>query len=125
MNDATLAILAALGVHYDLTIEPGRKSGLPADVDARPSGGMPDYTDAPRWAYRPSRDDCLRPDRSCEHALWEKPLSTGRDVGRWAGVKRAARAAGIDLQRRHDSHCLYGLRARAAQAAASSRTWRS
>ncbi|MBA3588608.1 hypothetical protein [Methylibium sp.] len=47
MNDATLAILAALGVHYDLTIEPGRKSGLPADVDARPSGGMPDYTDAP------------------------------------------------------------------------------
>lgn len=127
MNEATLATLAALGVHYDLTIEPGRKPRLSADVDARPSGGMPDYTDAPRWAYRPSRDNCLRSSGSRGHVLWEIPLTTRRDTGRWAGFKRAAQAAGIDLQRRHDADCLY-LEAESDRFAAAfeeaARAWR-
>jgi peptidoglycan/xylan/chitin deacetylase (PgdA/CDA1 family) len=78
INEPTLLLLEELGVHIDLTIEPGRL-GVPSLVATEHStGAIPDRREAPTQPYRPSRSDFRQPDRSSTTGLWCFPVSTGR-----------------------------------------------
>lgn len=74
MNNATLELVESLGAECDLTIEPGRRR---ADLPDSFTGLFPDYSQAPRSTYTPSRSDFRR--RGYEHRrrLREIPISTG------------------------------------------------
>lgn len=102
MSDETMALLCELGVRCDLTLEPGCPARPSLKAGEPHSGCLPEYHDVPRRPYRPSRSDYRKaahahPDAS--HALWELPLSTAREIGRFALLKRAAMALGVDLRR--------------------------
>jgi len=78
MNDATVGLLEAQGVRFDLTLEPGME-GVPSLVSAeRQTGSIPDLTDVPRRPYRPSRHDFRTPDPSRTDGLWMIPVTTGQ-----------------------------------------------
>ena len=74
LSESVVAQLEALGVEYDLTVEPGRspKPYLPPDI-----GFTADYRRAPRLPYRPSRHDFLTPDETGGRALRIVPVTTG------------------------------------------------
>jgi hypothetical protein len=77
MSDATMGLLEALGVRYDLTPEPGQA----AESSHRPghvvTGCLPDYSDVPASPYRPARGDYRSPDRAGGGApLWVIPVTT-------------------------------------------------
>lgn len=106
MNNETMGLLESLGVKFDLTVEPGRKAMPALSLEELHTGSLPDYMTTPRWPYRPSRKDFRKHSHTRARGLWVIPLSTGREVGRFPGLKRAARALGIDLQRRYEAHQL-------------------
>ncbi len=99
MNNETMGLLESLGVKFDLTVEPGRKARPSAGLGELHTGSLPDYMATPRWPYRPSRQDFRKHSDTQGRGLWVIPLSTGRGVGRFAAVERAAKALGINLQR--------------------------
>lgn len=102
MNNETMNSLASMGVKFDLTVEPGRRA-RPSLCDSEShTGSLPDYTRAPRWPYRPSRQDFRAQSREHRGGLWEIPLSTGKEPGRLAKLKKVAKAFRVDLQRRHE-----------------------
>jgi peptidoglycan/xylan/chitin deacetylase (PgdA/CDA1 family) len=78
INEATLRLLEELGVHIDLTIEPGRL-GVPSLVATEHStGSIPDRREAPTQPYRPSRGDFRKPDRDSTTRIWCFPVTTGQ-----------------------------------------------
>lgn len=107
MNTKTMNLLESLGVRFDLTVEPGRKaiSGqVPGELS---TGSLPNYTAVPRRPYVPSSRDFRKPDPTARRGLLEIPLTTGKEPGRFAALKRAATALHIDLQRRHEPTPMY------------------
>ncbi|MEK6335951.1 MAG: hypothetical protein AABM67_13550 [Acidobacteriota bacterium] len=97
MNDETMDLLEFLGVKFDLTVEPGRKAKPGLVPEELHTGSLPDYTATPTLPYRPSRQDFRKPGHTEGREMWLIPLSTDKGVGRFARVKRAAKALGIDL----------------------------
>jgi hypothetical protein len=97
MNNETMDLLESLGVQFDLTVEPGTKARPALTLKELHTGSIPDYRDTPRWPYRPSRLDFRKQSPTQGRGLWVIPLSTDRGAGRFAGLKRAAKALGIDL----------------------------
>jgi hypothetical protein len=73
LSDAIVSRLEALGVEYDLTVEPGFG---PRPFPAPDIGTMADYRGAPRLPYRPSRHDVRTPDELGGRALRIVPVST-------------------------------------------------
>lgn len=73
MNDATLALVERLGARFDLTVEPGRKKLYIPD---RYTGSPPDYSQAPRQPYRPSKLNFTECGVEQKRELWAVPLST-------------------------------------------------
>ena len=103
MNDETMASLEELGVKFDLTIEPGMKVKPGLVRKELHTGSLPDYTDTPTRPYRPSRRDFRQQSYIEGRGLWMIPLSTASRLDRFAGLKRAALALGIDLQRHYET----------------------
>lgn len=103
MNDATMDLLEAIGLKFDLTIEPGMKAKPAMVLEELHTGFLPDYTDTPRRPYRPSRLDFRKHCDEQGRGLWAIPLSTGRLMGRLPNVKRVGLRFGIDLRRRHET----------------------
>jgi hypothetical protein len=106
MNNATINLLESLGARFDLTVEPGIKPAPALVLEELHTGSLPDYTVTPRRPYRPAREDFRKASATADRQLWMIPLSTGRPLGRFAGLKRAARSIGIDLRRDGDVHLL-------------------
>jgi hypothetical protein len=102
MNEETMDLLESLGVRFELTLEPGRIP-RPYPTDKSPVGTLPDFVGVPRRPYRPSRRDFREHEPGNERDLWAIPVSTGKEPGRFVGVKRAAAALGIDLRKRNDT----------------------
>jgi len=78
MNQRTMLLLNALGVHFDLTLEPGQ-TGFPISPYLEPMflGERPDYTAVPRQPYRPSSGDYRERGRWPRRMrLTEIPIST-------------------------------------------------
>ena len=103
MSNETMDLLESLGARFDLTVEPGR---IPRSIQCLTdtyTGSLPDYVSAPRRPYRPSRLDFRMAGPQHERDLWAIPLSTGKEPGRFTGLKRAAKALGIDLRKRNDT----------------------
>ena len=73
LSGAILNQLEALGIEYDLTIEPGRPA---KPVQAPDIGFTPDFTRAPRTPYRPAAGDFLTPDREAKRGIWLVPVTT-------------------------------------------------
>lgn len=103
MSNETMDLLESLGAQFDLTIEPGRIARPAQCLSEKYTGTLPDYVSAPRRPYRPSRRDFRAHHPGHERGLWAIPLSTGKEPGRFTGVKRAAQALGIDLRKRNDT----------------------
>lgn len=78
MNDATVRLLEELGVHIDLTLEPGTPSRSSLIDTERYTGVTPDLTAAPRAPFRPSRLDFRVADPNRSDGLWMMPVTTGR-----------------------------------------------
>ena len=81
-------IMRSAGIRYDLTVEPGMPGGAIHD-DERATGTLPDYRNAPREPYVPSRANFLLPvDRIAPgDDLWIIPVSTTRPS--WRLVRRS------------------------------------
>lgn len=103
MSDETMDTLESLGARFDLTLEPGRIPRPAQLLTESYTGSLPDYRPVPRRPYRPSRRDFRAHDTEHGRGLWVIPLSTGKEPGRFTGVKRAAEALGIDLRKRNDT----------------------
>lgn len=103
MSNETMNLLESLGARFDLTVEPGRIARPAQSLTETYTGSLPDYVSAPRRPYRPSRQDFRIPSPEHERDLWAIPLSTGKEPGRFPGIKRAAKALGIDLRKRNDT----------------------
>lgn len=73
LSEAVVDRLEALGVEYDLTIEPGF---APKPFPEPDLGTTADYRRAPRLPYRPSRHDVLTPDDIGGRRLRIVPVST-------------------------------------------------
>jgi len=100
MNNETMDSLENLGIKFDLTIEPGMKAKPALVPKELHTGSLPDYTEAPRQPYRPSRTDFRKQSGAQERGLWMIPLSTARGgFSCFPSVKHAASALGIDLQK--------------------------
>jgi hypothetical protein len=74
INEATLELVESLGARFDLTIEPGLKI---EGIEEPFTGSMPDYTEFPRYPYRPSNANIKMPGSADKRGLWIIPLSTG------------------------------------------------
>lgn len=72
MSDATVHLLEALGVQFDLTVEPGHLASPSARSDD--TGTLPAYTDVPRHPYRPSYEDFRKAEPSRRQGIWMIPL---------------------------------------------------
>jgi hypothetical protein len=103
MQNETMGALEALGVKYDLTIEPGMKQNPGLVSEELHTGFIPDYSRVPRRPYKPSRRDFRKESRTDSRELWLLPLSTARHLGRFAELKRVALRLGVDLQWRHET----------------------
>ncbi|MDQ1384027.1 MAG: hypothetical protein QOG65_1406 [Actinomycetota bacterium] len=77
LDEATLEVVARLGVRIDLTMEPGLPPHPLGNLNDRRTGVFPDFRAYPRVPYRPSRTD-LRVPASPEHdGTWLLPVTTG------------------------------------------------
>jgi hypothetical protein len=94
MNNETMTHLASLGVKFDLTVEPNKKTTSAESKDA--VGSFPDYAGALTYPYKPSRIDFRKPTRT-DRDLWEIPITTGNVPGRFPTLKRMLRTSGIEL----------------------------
>ena len=94
MSDATMDLLEKVGVQFDLTIEPGVK----ATIEELHTGSFPDYTDSPRYPYRPSQKNLTKDDPMQARGLWIIPLSTGTRSDCFTAIKHVALTLGVGLQ---------------------------
>ncbi len=92
MNDATMARLEAHGVHYDLTLEPGKYEPRGIRPWEPMTGVGPDLRALPREPYHPSVADFRRPDPTRADGLWVIPVTTGRPRPRLARLRKLYRA---------------------------------
>lgn len=88
LNQQAVDQMQALGIRYDLTIEPGYPHE-PIFDDPWATAPLPDYRHAPRAPYRPARGDYLRPSLAAENGtgLWMLPLTTSH--ASWRLTRRA------------------------------------
>ena len=82
INEPTLTLLEELGVHIDLTIEPGQPGVKSLVAAERSTGAIPDRRGALTGPYHPSRSDFLRQDPNGSTRLWCFPVTTGQ-CRRW------------------------------------------
>ena len=87
LNQKTVELMHASGIRYDLTIEPGLPNRRVFD-DPYATGRLPDYREAPREPYRPSKENFLVPEFSevNDSSLWMVPLTTTAAV--WHLIRR-------------------------------------
>ncbi len=87
LNQHAVELLRELGIHYDLTVEPGMVD-VPIHDDPHATGWLPDYRPAPREPYVPSRENFLVPAKQPAEAtsLWMLPLTTTQPA--WRLVRR-------------------------------------
>jgi hypothetical protein len=76
LSDAIIALLEGRGVAADLTVEPRMPAAPSVGDDARTTGSLPDYREAPEVAYHPSAENFLVPGHG-EVRLLELPLTSG------------------------------------------------
>lgn len=93
MNNETMTQLESLGVKFDLTVEPNKKTTPAESRDA--VGSFPDYAEALRYPYKPSRMDFRKPTRS-DRDMWVIPITTGQIPGRLPTLKRILRNSGFE-----------------------------
>ena len=103
MSNETMDLLESLGAQFDLTIEPGRIARPAETLPETYTGSLPDYLSVPLRPYRPARQDFRTHSPEHERDLWAIPLSAGRAPGRFTGIKRAAKALGIELRKHNDT----------------------
>ncbi len=76
MSNETMDLIEKKGIKFDLTIEPGLKE-IGSYHPTKPfTGSLPDYTEVPRYPYKPSEIDFRKPDFSRNTNLWVIPFST-------------------------------------------------
>jgi hypothetical protein len=87
LNQDAVELMRVSGIQYDFTIEPGLLR-QPVYDDSRATGWLPDYRNAPREPYRPSRENFLLPESSeaNDKSLWMVPLTTTAPV--WELIRR-------------------------------------
>jgi hypothetical protein len=76
LNTPTLNLAERLGIHYDLTIEPGAPTMASMRVDERTSAPLPDYRRVPREPYAPALIDFRRRARRGERSIRMIPLTS-------------------------------------------------
>jgi hypothetical protein len=74
MNDATVRMLEAQGVQFDLTIEPDQPAT--PSVYRGDTGTLPDCANVPRHPYRPSPEDFRVADPSRGQGIWMMPMAS-------------------------------------------------
>jgi hypothetical protein len=77
LDEATLEVIARLGVCIDLTMEPGLPPHPLGNLDDRRTGVFPDFRAAPRVPYRPSRTDLRVLASEAHDGPWMLPVTTG------------------------------------------------
>jgi hypothetical protein len=102
MNNETMDLIERRGVDFELTVEPGRGSRPSISPWELHTGSFPDYTTAPSWPYRPSRQDFRTDKGGSKRGLWMIPLSTEKMPGRFQSLKQAAMALGYDYRKNHE-----------------------
>jgi hypothetical protein len=103
LNQAAVDMMAARGIRYDLTIEPGLASERPQD-DPLATCPLPDYRRAPRKPYQPDPSDFLKADGGLTPLspctpLWMIPLTTSQPYwalgGKWPFVQKLSRSPNL------------------------------
>jgi hypothetical protein len=111
LNQPAVDLMQALGIRYDLTIEPG----LPAEPffdDPHATGTLPDYHRVPREPYQPVRGNFMAPAGRDADAgsLWIIPLTTTplawRLMPRRPYVMKASRSPNLVLRSAYVLHHL-------------------
>jgi hypothetical protein len=102
MNNETMDLIERRGVDFELTVEPGRGSRPSISPWELHTGSFPDYTTAPSWPYKPSRQDFRTDKGGSKRGLWMIPLSTEKMPGRFQSLKQAAMALGYDYRKNHE-----------------------
>jgi hypothetical protein len=101
LNTATVNLLEALDIRYDLTAEPGTRSVPTPKAGELASGPLPDYARVPREPWRPSETDFRRPANRPGRRIRMIPLTSGhRKLG--LNVRRhlrRIRASGVRYRR--------------------------
>jgi hypothetical protein len=92
-SEEALGEAERLGARFDLTAEPGERTGALPSRGVTWTGEFPDFGPVPQEPYRPDPSDARRPAPASARALWEIPMTSGRFVGprgmrRWAGALR-------------------------------------
>ena len=78
LDSASVRLIEELGVHIDLTLEPGH-GATPSLVRSELTTGLiPDRRSVPRYPYHPSSTDFRAIDQSGQSKLWMFPVTTGR-----------------------------------------------
>ena len=77
LNQNAIELMRAFGIKYDFTLEPGLPEE-PVFDDPHATGWLPDYRNAPREPYHPSKENFLFPDLTDAdgNPLWMVPLTT-------------------------------------------------
>lgn len=90
MDTRTAAVLEAVGVRYDVSIEWGRQIALFARPGEIVVPEVADHTLVPRMPYRPSKENYRVPDPTGRDGLWCVPTSTGTApfLSEWTGNLR-------------------------------------
>ena len=76
LDNSTVALIESLGVHIDLTLEPGGEETPCLAPNELSTGFIPDRRKVPARPYHPSRADFRKPDRRGDSRLWMLPVST-------------------------------------------------
>lgn len=81
LNQYAVELMRASGIRYDLTIEPGLPNRRVFD-DPYATESLPDYREAPREPYRPSKENFLIPESAevNDSSFWMVPLTTTAPV---------------------------------------------
>jgi hypothetical protein len=106
ISAALVGQIRQLGVHLDMTVEPGARPLPSLDARSASTGSLPDARRAPRHPYRPAATDPMREDdgdgRPPNAGLWMLPLSAFDPaplLPRWRQVARRMRFFGQPLHR--------------------------
>jgi peptidoglycan/xylan/chitin deacetylase (PgdA/CDA1 family) len=75
-NDATLRKLEALGVRYDMTVEPGQRAAATYHPGKPFTGSLPDTQRVPRVPYQPAAFDFRVPAEPRSDGVWIIPVTT-------------------------------------------------
>ncbi len=92
IDDRTLAAAERCGAKYDLTLEPGMRGRRVRERVGIGRGRTPDHSSAPRYPYRPSRHDLLRPAQDGDaREIWMIPLTSTDTSDAYSWPRRVAR----------------------------------